>query len=236
MPQPVRVAAAARAAAKRAEKARTTEPTTPEPKTAEPKAAQPKTAQPKAADPEAADPKTPEPKSAKRRRPLARIVTPALAVLTAAALTGTALLALEYREAHRTAEARTAATAAARKAAPVILSYDHRHLDRDFKAARAHLTAPFLDEYTKTTRTVVAPTAEKYEGVVKATVAKPATGDTTPAVSVVSASPDKAVVLLFMNQVTTSTQVTVPRVDLNRVRMTLVRTDEGWKVSAVDAL
>lgn len=52
----------------------------------------------------------------------------------------------------------------------------------------------------------------------------------------VSASPDKAVVLLFVNQVTTSTQVTGPRVDLNRVRMTLTRTSAGWKVSAVDAL
>lgn len=43
-------------------------------------------------------------------------------------------------------------------------------------------------------------------------------------------------VLLFVNQVTKSTQVSGPRVDLNRVRMTLDRTSEGWKVSAVDAL
>jgi Mce-associated membrane protein len=70
--------------------------------------------------------------------------------------------------------------------------------------------------------------------VVKATVAQP-TGR-SPAASVISMSPDRAVILLFVNQVTTSTQISGSRVDLNRVRMTLTRTAEGWKVSAVDAL
>ncbi|PQM24086.1 hypothetical protein Sfr7A_04575 [Streptomyces xinghaiensis] len=150
-------------------------------------------------------------------------------------MAATAALGLQHREAERTAEARTAALAAARKAAPVILSYDYRHLDRDFRAARSHLTAPFLGQYRKTTTSVVAPTAKKYRGVVKATVARPADGG-APAASVVSATPDRAVVLLFMNQATTSTQVSGPRLDLNRVRMTLVRTPQGWKVRAVDAL
>jgi Mce-associated membrane protein len=65
-------------------------------------------------------------------------------------------------------------------------------------------------------------------------VAQPTGG--SPAASVVSASADRAVILLFVNQVTTSTQVSGSRVDLNRVRMTLTRTADGWKVSAVDAL
>lgn len=43
-------------------------------------------------------------------------------------------------------------------------------------------------------------------------------------------------VLMFMNQITESSKISNPRVDLNRVRMTLVRTSEGWKASAVDAL
>jgi Mce-associated membrane protein len=82
---------------------------------------------------------------------------------------------------------------------------------------------------------VVAPTAKKYHGVVKATVATPTDGG-PPAVSVVSAAPDRAVVLLFVNQVTESTRLSGPRLDLNRVRMTLTRTSRGWKVSGVDAL
>ncbi|MFD7319671.1 hypothetical protein ACFV9D_01055 [Streptomyces sp. NPDC059875] len=159
-----------------------------------------------------------------------------LAVLVVLGVVATAMLGWKYREAERTAQARTAALTAAHKAAPAVLSYDYRHLDRDFAAARTHLTDPFLDQYAKTTHTVVAPTAKQYRGVVKATVAKPPGGDAAPAASVVSASPDRAVILLFMNQLTTSTQVTTPRLDLNRVRMTLISTPQGWKVSALDAL
>lgn len=164
-----------------------------------------------------------------------RLLTAVLCVLLVAGLVAAGVLGWRYREGARADEARGQALTAARQAAPVVLSYDYRHLDRDFTAARARLTGHFRDEYGKTTSTVVGPTARKYHGVVKATVAQP-TGGGSPAASVVSASADRAVVLLFVNQVTTSTQVSGSRVDLNRVRMTLARTAEGWKVSAVDAL
>ncbi|WCD96456.1 hypothetical protein PGH47_12530 [Streptomyces sp. HUAS 31] len=163
-----------------------------------------------------------------------RLLTLVLGVLLLAALVATAVLGWQYRDGHRTESARTQALTAAQKAAPVVLSYDYRHLDKDFASARTHLTGGFHAEYGKTTKAVVGPTAKKYRAVVKATIAAPATG--TPAASVVSASPDKVVVLLFINQVTESTQVSGARVDLNRVRMTMARTDGGWKVSGVDAL
>ncbi|MFJ9746167.1 hypothetical protein [Streptomyces chartreusis] len=163
-----------------------------------------------------------------------RLLTPVLGVLLLAALVATAVLGWQYQDGHRTASARTQALTAAQKAAPLVLSYDYRHLDKDFARARTHLTGGFHAEYGKTTKAVVGPTAKKYRAVVKATIAAPATG--TPAASVVSASPDKVVVLLFINQVTESTQVSGARVDLNRVRMTMTRTDGGWKVSGVDAL
>lgn len=163
-----------------------------------------------------------------------RLLTLVLGVLLLAALVATAVLGWQYRDGSRTESARTQALTAAQKAAPVVLSYDYRHLDKDFASARTHLTGGFHAEYGKTTKAVVGPTAKKYRGVVKATITAPATG--TPAASVVSASPDKVVVLLFVNQVTESTQVSGSRVDLNRVRMTMARTDGGWKVSGVDAL
>lgn len=165
-----------------------------------------------------------------RRGPL----TVLLGVLLVAGLVAAAVLGWQYRDARRTETARAEALTAAQKAAPIVLSYDYRRLDKDFAAARTHLTGDFRDEYGKTTKAVVGPTAQKYHGVVKATVAAPATG--APSASVVSASPDKVVVLLFVNQVTESTQVSGARVDLNRVRMTMSRTDSGWRVSAVDAL
>jgi len=163
------------------------------------------------------------------------VLTAVLGVVLVAALVAAAVLGWQYQHGRQAEQARDEALAAARKAAPVVLSYNYRHLDRDFSRARALLTGHFRDQYGKTTKAVVAPTATKYHGVVKATVATPADGG-APAVSVVSATPDRAVVLLFVNQVTQSTQVPEPRLDLNRVRMTLTRTSDGWKVSGVDAL
>lgn len=175
---------------------------------------------------------TPEKPGKSGRR---RLLTALLGALLVAGLVAVAVLGWQYRDGRRTEAARTEAVAAARKAAPIVLSYDYRHLDRDFAKARTHLTGDFSSEYGKTTKTVVGPTAKKYQGVVKATIAAPASGG-TPAASVVSASPDEVVVLLFVNQVTESTQVSGSRVDLNRVRMTMSRTTDAWKVSAVDAL
>ncbi|MFF3285995.1 hypothetical protein [Streptomyces sp. NPDC003023] len=172
--------------------------------------------------------------SERRRRRRGRLCA-LLAALLVLGLTATGLLGWEYVQERRTDAARVEAQAAARKAAPVVLSYDYRRLDADFAAARGHLTGAFKEEYGRTTDKVVAPTAKKYHGVVKASVVSPQGGG-EPVSSVVSATPDRAVVLLFVNQVTTSTQVTGSRVDLNRVRMTMTRTSDGWKVSAVDAL
>ena len=169
-------------------------------------------------------------------REIRRSVLPAvLGVVLVAALAAAAVLGWQYRQGRQAEQARGEALAVAGKAAPVVLSYDYRHLDRDFSRARALLTGHFRDQYGKTTKAVVAPTATKYHGVVKATVATPTDGG-APAVSVVSATPHRAVVLLFVNQLTRSTQVSKPRLDLNRVRMTLTRTSDGWKVSGVDAL
>lgn len=163
------------------------------------------------------------------------VLTAVLGIVLVAALVAAAVLGREYQQGRQAEQARDEALAAARNAAPVVLSYDYRHLDRDFSRARTLLTGHFRDQYGKTTKAVVAPTATKYHGVVKATVATPPDGD-APAVSVVSATRDRAVVLLFVNQVTQSTQVPQPRLDLNRVRMTLTNTNDGWKVSGVDAL
>ena len=187
-------------------------------------------------EPEIREPFEEEPEDGAPPRKAGRaVLTAVLGVLLVAALVAAAVLGWQYRQGRQAEQARGEAVAAALKAAPVVLSYDYRHLDRDFSRARALLTGHFRDQYGKTTKAVVTPTATKYHGVVKATVATPSDGG-APAVSVVSTTPDRAVVLLFVNQVTQSTQVQEPRLDLNRVRMTLTRTSAGWKVSAVDAL
>ncbi len=176
--------------------------------------------------------RSPRPRTSTRRR---AIVTAVLAVALIAAIAIGAVFTVQYRNVIRTDHARTAAMAAAERAAPVIFSYDYRHLDQDFSKAQAYLTGGFRDQYSKTTQTVVKPTALQYHGVVQAVVAKPADGS-APAVSVVSATPDQVVVLAFIDQSTTSTRVNGTRVDQNRVLLTLTHTSQGWLVSAVAAL
>ncbi len=148
-------------------------------------------------------------------------------VVVAVLLVTAGLLTVRARTADRVEQARTEATAAAEATAVDVLSYDYRHLDRDFARAKAGLTGSFVDDYAKTTRTVVRPTATEVRAVVKADVA---------ASSVVRADPNRVVVLLFVNQTTTSTRLDAPKVDLNRVRLTMDRVDGRWLVSKVVAL
>ena len=154
------------------------------------------------------------------------LVLVALAVVVALAVTA-GLLYLRARGEDRTEAARTAAQVAGERHAVALLSYDHRHLDRDFARAEKVLTGRFADDYAQTTEKVVRPTAEQVKAVVTAEVVSS---------SVVRASENRVVLLLFVDQTTTSTRLEGPKVDLNRVRMTLSRTGAGWLVSGVDAL
>jgi Mce-associated membrane protein len=150
-----------------------------------------------------------------------------LLALALSALTAFGLVAYRVRSDQRVETARDQAMAAAHDHAQAILSYDYRHLDADFAAARATLTGGFARDYKVTTTTLVRPGAEQYHVVVKAEVA---------AQSVVSATADQVVVLLFVNQTTTSTRLDGPKVDLNRVRLTLVKRGGDWLVNKVVAL
>ncbi len=162
-----------------------------------------------------------------RRTSRSDLVVLVAALVVLALVLSAALLAVRARSEDRVEQARTAALAAAESHAVDLLSYDYRHLDRDFARAGKALTGGFADDYATTTETVVRPTALQVKAVVTAEVA---------ASSVVRASQNKVVVLLFVNQTTTSTRVEGPKVDLNRVRLTLVRVDGEWLVSKVVAL
>jgi Mce-associated membrane protein len=123
--------------------------------------------------------------------------------------------------------ARDRALAAARTEAQAFLSYDYRTLDADFAKARGGLTGRFAGEYATTTQKVVRPTATQYKAQVKAEVIS---------LGVVDARADQVVVIAFVDQTTTSSRLAGPKVDANRVRLTLVPVRGEWKVSAVDAL
>lgn len=150
-----------------------------------------------------------------------------LLALTVVALLAASLVTVEARQAQALADARTAAVERARVAAEVVLSYDHETLDEDFAAALALTTGTFRDEYARTSEGAVRPVATETRAVVEAEVVS---------AGVVTAAPDEVVVLLFVNQTTTSTRLDAPQTDQNRVRMTMTRSGDAWLVSAVDAL
>ncbi|MCU1444537.1 hypothetical protein, partial [Cryobacterium sp.] len=116
---------------------------------------------------------------------------------------------------------------AARTAAKVLFSYDHRNLDRDFAAGAALSTGVFRAEYARTTARVVREVATQYRAVV---VAEPVVA------GVQAAEPGEVVAVLFVNQSTQSTRVEGTKVDQSRVRMTLVERGDTWLVSKVEAL
>jgi Mce-associated membrane protein len=120
------------------------------------------------------------------------------------------------------------ALAAARSAAVTVLSYDYRHLDADFAAASALTAQPFTAEYQRTTTRAVRPVATTNAAVVKARVS---------AAGVVRATPDRVVVLAFVDQTTSSNRLQRPQVDQNRVELTMVRGSGGrWLVAGVRAM
>jgi Mce-associated membrane protein len=157
----------------------------------------------------------------------ARGLLAGLLVLALSALAAFGLVAYRANRDASVEAGRDQAVAAAQVSAVAILSYDYRHLDADFAAGRKVLTGSFARDYAATTSKAVRPGAVQYHAVVKAEVA---------ASSVVSATADQVVVLLFVNQTTTSNRLDGPRVDLNRVRLTLVKVDGHWLVKNVVAL
>jgi len=150
-----------------------------------------------------------------------------LAVLLVLAVAGMGTLVLLDRRAEAAQRAGDQAVRAAAPAATRILSYDYRHLDADFAAGRALTTGAFAGQYARTTRDAVTSLAARTKATVVAQVASTA---------VQRASADEVVVLLFVNQTTTSNRLERPQVDQNRVEMTMVKKDGHWLVSQVRGL
>ena len=160
-----------------------------------------------------------------RRRP--RWVVAALAVCLVAVLAACVLASVTTRADTADVRAGDSALAAAKASAATILSYDYRHLDADFGQAAALTTGSFRTDYQATTAKAVKQLATQTQAVV---VAKVVAG------GVVSSTSDRATVLLFVNQTTTSNRLSAAKTDLNRVQMTMTRSGSRWLVSGLKAL
>lgn len=167
--------------------------------------------------------------SAKRRRPINRarifayIVLPALALLLTIAA---GYLKLQIGSGDSSELARIESTAAAKDTTIALLSYTPETAEKTLDAARDRLTGAFKDSYTQLTHDVVIPGAKQKQIKTVATV---------PAAASVQATPNHAVVLLYVNQ-TTVIGTDSPSDSVSVVRVTLDKVSGRWLVSEFDPI
>ncbi|MEV0298973.1 h domain protein [Nocardia sp. NPDC050710] len=120
--------------------------------------------------------------------------------------------------------ARKDAMAAADRAVAAMFTYDFTTVDKELPKAADNLSASFREDYLKLINQAIAPGAKEKQLTVKAT---------TQAGGVVEADRSHAVVLLFLNQITTSKDTPQGTTTGSRVRVALDKSDDRWLVDSV---
>ncbi|WP_236724368.1 hypothetical protein [Mycobacterium avium] len=122
--------------------------------------------------------------------------------------------------------ARIESVKAAEDSTVALLSYRPDTVDRDLAAARDRLTGSFRDSYTQLATKVVIPGAKQKQITTVATVR---------AAGSMSANPNHAVVLVFVNQTVTVAQ-DPPTNSASTVRVTLEKIGGHWFISGFDPI
>jgi Mce-associated membrane protein len=120
--------------------------------------------------------------------------------------------------------ARIESMQAAKDSTIALLSYKPDTVEQQLGAARDLLTGDFRDSYTSLTHDVVIPGAKQKQISAVATV---------PAVASVSAKPNEAVVLVFVNQTVIVGQ-DAPSDTASSVRVTLDKVGDRWLIAKFD--
>ncbi|WP_425518462.1 hypothetical protein [Mycobacterium spongiae] len=129
----------------------------------------------------------------------------------------------QYRQDQQTGpSAEQAAVTAASDGTVALLSYSPETLDKDFANARSHLAGDFLSYYDQFTEQIVAPAARKKSLKTSAHVMR-------AAVSELQA--DSAVVLVFVDQSTTSKDNPDPSLAASSVLVTMAKIDGQWLIT-----
>lgn len=144
-----------------------------------------------------------------------------LAVLLAA---GAGWLLWQQGQQSSVTAARAAAMAAAKTEVSTVLSYGYGSFSADEAKAEAALTGQFRQEYTQLMTKVVASAARKQKAETNANVVSTA---------VMSATPGSAQILLFVDQTTTSSSFTGPKLDGSRVIATMHKIGNKWLISNI---
>jgi Mce-associated membrane protein len=161
-------------------------------------------------------------KVARRRRVKVAPLVLVLLLLLSGAL-ATWLYVVQYRpdEQTDTAAAQTAINAA-RDGTVALLSYKPDTLNQDFAAAKSHLTGDFLNYYDQFTKEIVTPAAKEKALTTTAQVVGAAATELQP---------NSAVVLLFVNQATTSKERPDPAMASSSVLESLTKVHGTWLIT-----
>jgi Mce-associated membrane protein len=178
-------------------------------------------------DQEEAEEEAPAPEERRRRRLPPRLRKAIFAVLAALLVisggVATWLYFKQYRPDQQTdASVSSTVVGAATDGTVALLSYSSDSLDKDFAAARSHLGGDFLSYYDQFSQQSVAPVARQKSMKTTAKVSGAAVSELHP---------DSAVVLVFVDQVTTTKDSPQPSVAVNSVLVHLSRINGSWLIT-----
>ena len=167
--------------------------------------------------------------AARRSLPAIPLIPAALVLgLLAAGLLAGWLYFTQYRPDEQTDGAVAQSVVnAARDGTVALLSYKPDTLNQDFAAAKSHLTGDFLNYYDQFTKDVVTPAAQTKGVTTTAQVAGAAVSELNP---------DKAVVLVFINQATTSKERPDPAMASSSAKVSLAKVHGAWLITKFDPL
>jgi Mce-associated membrane protein len=132
----------------------------------------------------------------------------------------------QYRPGQQTNDAAAnVALDAAKTGTVALLSYSPESLDKDFAAAKSHLTGDFLSYYTQFTQQIVTPAAKQKSVKTAASVVRAAVSEMHS---------DSAVVLVFINQNTTSKENPDGAFAASAVKVGLKKINDAWLISSFD--
>ena len=152
------------------------------------------------------------------------VLLPILIGALVATLAGAGFLGWKFWQQQQLDTAREAAQRAAVSYAQVLTSVDSNNVDENFKQVLDGATGEFKDMYSKSSvelRQLLIENKATAHGVVVDS-------------AVQSASKDRAVVLLFVDQSVSNTKLPDPRIDRSRMKMTLEKVDGSWRASKIE--
>ncbi len=153
-----------------------------------------------------------------------RALVGAVAAVFVAALALSGFLGWQVWQTHQVAQAGKQAQDSAVTYAQILTSIDSSKVDENFNEVLAGATGEFKDMYSQSSmqlRQLLIDNKASAHGVVVDS-------------AVQSASKDKVVVLLFVDQSVSNTTVPDPRIDRSRIKMTMEKVDGQWRASKVE--